>query len=137
MDAAAALVSSLAFTTAFYPIHRVKVLLQTQDVIPDIKNGHRPRYAFVTSFGRLIKEQGVLSLWHGNSAWLLRRLPSTTLSFTLNDVLRERVVPHYDHTTQPVRHLAANLSAGFMAGASAAGQGVKHKTPNPGSLSHG
>ena len=37
--AAAALLSSSMFATAFYPLHRVKILLQTQDSNPLVMNG--------------------------------------------------------------------------------------------------
>jgi hypothetical protein len=43
--------------------------------------GKVPRYSFVHSFGRLAKEQGLLGLWRGNTPYLLRHVPSISMSF--------------------------------------------------------
>lgn len=43
--------------------------------------GKVPRYSFVHSFGRLAREQGVLALWRGNTPYLLRHVPSISMSF--------------------------------------------------------
>ncbi len=58
-----ALVSSCAHTTAFYPIHRLKSLLQTQDAIPDVQSGRIARFTVLGGFGRIVREQGLLGLW--------------------------------------------------------------------------
>jgi hypothetical protein len=39
---------------------------------PEVQSGKRARYVFTTSFVRLAKEQGVLSLWRGNFPYMLR-----------------------------------------------------------------
>lgn len=44
-------------------------------------SGKVPRYSFVHSFGRLAKEQGLLALWRGNTPYLLRHVPSISMSF--------------------------------------------------------
>lgn len=43
--------------------------------------GKVPRYSFVHSFGRLAREQGLLALWRGNTPYLLRHVPSISMSF--------------------------------------------------------
>jgi hypothetical protein len=63
--------------------------------------GKVPRYSFVHSFGRLAQEQGVLGLWRGNTPYLLRHVPSISMSFAfkvpsrlhLELIIRQRTSP--------------------------------------------
>eukprot|EP00198_Chlamydomonas_reinhardtii_P002035 XP_001691371.1 ADP/ATP carrier protein [Chlamydomonas reinhardtii] len=71
----------------FYPLHRIKILLQTQDSNPLITSGQVRRYTIVDSVPRLLREGGVRELWRGNGAYMLRHVPSTTLSFAFKDAL--------------------------------------------------
>lgn len=48
---------------------------------PALCAGKVPRYSFVHSFGRLVREQGLLGLWRGNTPYLLRHVPSISMSF--------------------------------------------------------
>ncbi|KIZ05224.1 ADP,ATP carrier protein [Monoraphidium neglectum] len=89
----AGLLTSALYTSATYPVHRVKVLLQTQDANPAILSGKVKRYAFAQSFSRLLKEQGPAGLWRGNTPYLLRHVPSVALSFTFKDALRDALLP--------------------------------------------
>mmetsp|Transcript_28375 Transcript_28375/g.62380 ORF Transcript_28375/g.62380 Transcript_28375/m.62380 type:complete len:401 (+) Transcript_28375:162-1364(+) len=116
VDAAAALLTSSAYTTAVYPIHRVKAIIQTQDANPEVQTGKVSRYTFWNSFPRLAREQGLLSLWRGNMPYMLRHVPSTTLSFTLNAAFQHQL-PEFNPRESPAAHLAMNLLAGGMAGA--------------------
>ncbi|KAF8071291.1 ADP,ATP carrier protein [Scenedesmus sp. PABB004] len=115
-DLATGMVTSGVYTTATYPIHRVKILLQTQDANPRIISGKVPRYSFVHSFGRLAREQGVLGLWRGNTPYLLRHVPSISMSFAFKDAFRE-ALPRVDAAARPAAALAVNAAAGAAAGA--------------------
>ncbi|WIA32419.1 hypothetical protein OEZ86_003242 [Tetradesmus obliquus] len=115
-DLVAGMVTSGIYTSLTYPVHRVKILLQTQDANPRILSGKVPRYSFVHSFGRLAKEQGVLGLWRGNTPYLLRHVPSISMSFAFKDAFRE-AMPRYDAAASPFSALAANAAAGAAAGA--------------------
>ncbi|KAF6261356.1 mitochondrial carrier domain-containing protein [Scenedesmus sp. NREL 46B-D3] len=115
-DLVAGMVTSGVYTSLTYPVHRVKILLQTQDANPRILSGKVPRYSFVHSFGRLAREQGVLGLWRGNTPYLLRHVPSISMSFAFKDAFRE-ALPCYDASSSPFSALAANAAAGAAAGA--------------------
>lgn len=54
-------ITSTIGTTAMYPLHRLKVIMQTQDGHPSVASGKIPRYTLVHSFGRLIKVRPVTS----------------------------------------------------------------------------
>ncbi|GBF99816.1 hypothetical protein Rsub_12569 [Raphidocelis subcapitata] len=115
-DLAAGLATSALYTTATYPVHRVKVLLQTQDANPRIVSGSIARYSFVASFARLLREQGPSGLWRGNTPYLLRHVPSIALSFTLKDGLREALLPLVGESGTGWRVLAVNALSGGLAG---------------------
>ena len=64
------------------PFERVRLLLQTQSLIP----GHQKPYTGLTdALVRLPREQGILSLWRGNLPNLLRIVPTYGLRFTFLD----------------------------------------------------
>ncbi|GFR52791.1 hypothetical protein Agub_g15410, partial [Astrephomene gubernaculifera] len=117
-DSAAALVSSTFFTTSFYPLHRVKILLQTQDSNPLVLSGQVKRYTVVDAVPRLLREGGLRELWRGNAAYMLRHVPSTTLSFAFKDAAL-RLLPHFATQQQLAAATAVNLAAGFLGGAAA------------------
>lgn len=115
-DLAAGMMTSAVYTTAMYPVHRVKILLQTQDVSPHIRSGNVPRFSFLKSFGRLIREQGFASLWQGNMPYVLRHTPSITMSFAFKDAFRD-ALPSYDPRQQFGRYLGVNVASGALSGA--------------------
>lgn len=118
-DSGAALLSSSVFSTAFYPLHRVKILLQTQDSNPLVVSGAFRRYTVMDALPRLVHEGGVQNLWRGCPAYMLRHVPSTTLSFAFKDALLRRL-PHYEaHGEHLPRAAAVHLLAGFLGGAAA------------------
>ncbi|PNH05639.1 ADP,ATP carrier protein, partial [Tetrabaena socialis] len=117
-DSVAALLSSSLFATTFYPLHRVKILLQTQDSNPLVVSGVVRRYTVLDALPRLLKDGGLRELWRGNAAYMLRHVPSTTLSFAFKDAVL-RVAPRYDSPEQLPLAAAVNMGAGFVGGAAA------------------
>lgn len=111
---AAGLLTSALYTSATYPVHRVKILLQTQDANPAILSGRVKRYAFTQAFARLLREQGVAGLWRGNTPYLLRHVPSVAMSFTFKDAIRQALLPQVSSSGAV---LAVNAAAGGAAGA--------------------
>lgn len=107
--------SSAITNTLTYPIHRVKVILQTQDINPKVLSNEIPRYNFLNTFQRLTKEQGILSLWRGNTPYLLRHIPGTSLGFAFKDKLH-RLLPAYDPQHNFWQFAAANILSGSIAG---------------------
>ena len=94
----AAAASSSLHTSIAYPLHRVggvpgrclhactasrllcmqvKSLLQTQDALPAVSSGRIARFTFANAFSRIVKEQGVLSLWWVGGTQLAWRQPDT------------------------------------------------------------
>ncbi|KAF8822222.1 putative adenine nucleotide translocator [Cardiosporidium cionae] len=104
--------------TCVAPIERVKMLIQTQDIIPDIKSGKVPRYnGLVDCFSRVSSEQGVLSLWRGNFANVLRYFPTQAFNFAFKDSF-QRAFPKYDKNTEFGKFFVMNVASGGLAGAS-------------------
>ncbi|CAF1657129.1 unnamed protein product [Adineta ricciae] len=117
-------------------MERVKLLLQTQDINPKIVMGRKYK-GFSDCFVRCIREEGVLSLWRGNLASVIRYFPvvdfftyfvSLLFSFHLlfslkqamNFVCKERyenIFANYNPQINPYKFFLGNLFAGGMAGA--------------------
>eukprot|EP01091_Cochliopodium_minus_P005865 TRINITY_DN15759_c0_g1_i1.p1 TRINITY_DN15759_c0_g1~~TRINITY_DN15759_c0_g1_i1.p1 ORF type:complete len:303 (-),score=66.20 TRINITY_DN15759_c0_g1_i1:4-912(-) len=78
--------SGIFTKTAVAPIERVKILFQIQGMRGVVK---------YTSIGgtimTIIKEEGVLQLWKGNGANVVRIIPVYALKFSLNDTFRDLV----------------------------------------------
>lgn len=110
-------VSAGVSKTIVAPIERVKMLIQTQDSIPDIKEGRMPRYTGITNcFLRVSREQGVLSLWRGNLANVVRYFPTQAFNFTFKDTFK-KMFPKYNQNTEFWRFFMANVASGGLAGA--------------------
>jgi len=108
-------VSAAVSKTIVAPIERVKLLLQVQDASSTIKP--EDRYNGIGDcFSRVVKEQGVASLWRGNLANVIRYFPTQALNFAFKDFYKG-LTPKYDPKTQFIQFLAANSMAGGMAGA--------------------
>ena len=69
-------VSAAVSKTAAAPIERVKLLIQNQDEM--IKSGRlsEPYKGIGDCFGRTIKDEGVIALWRGNTANVIRYFPT-------------------------------------------------------------
>lgn len=110
-------VSAGVSKTIVAPIERVKMLIQTQDSIPDIKEGRMPRYTGIGNcFLRVCREQGMLSLWRGNLANVIRYFPTQAFNFTFKDTFK-RMFPKYDQNKEFTKFFLANVASGGAAGA--------------------
>ncbi|GAA0154539.1 transfer/carrier protein [Lithospermum erythrorhizon] len=76
--------------TIVAPIERAKLLLQTQESNMAILAGgpHKRFKGMVDCIGRIVREDGVLSLWRGNGSSVIRYYPSVALNFSLKDLYR-------------------------------------------------
>lgn len=118
MDFLAGGVSAGVSKTIVAPIERVKMLLQTQDTIPDIMSGKVPRYTGVINcFSRVSGEQGFSSLWRGNLANVVRYFPTQAFNFAFKDSFK-RLFPKYDQKKEFGKFFATNVASGGLAGAS-------------------
>jgi hypothetical protein len=86
-------VSAAVSKTAAAPIERVKLLIQNQDEM--LKSGRlaEPYKGIGECFSRTIKDEGVIALWRGNLANVLRYFP-TQVRALRNDVNASRLVLH-------------------------------------------
>uniref|UniRef100_A0A0G4HWN2 ADP/ATP translocase n=1 Tax=Chromera velia CCMP2878 TaxID=1169474 RepID=A0A0G4HWN2_9ALVE len=117
LDFLAGGVSAAVCKTAVAPIERIKLVLQTQDSIPEIQAGTKPRYTGIVSTGsRLVQEQGVTSLWRGNMANVIRYFPTQAFNFAFKDFFKN-LFPKYDPKTQFWGFFGANMASGGLAGA--------------------
>ncbi|KAK8920393.1 ADP,ATP carrier protein [Metarhizium anisopliae] len=82
-------VSAAVSKTAAAPIERVKLLIQNQDEM--IKAGRLDRrYNGITDcFKRTMADEGVMSLWRGNTANVIRYFPTQALNFAFRDKFKK------------------------------------------------
>jgi len=110
-------VSAAVSKTAAAPIERVKLLIQNQDEM--LKSGRldRPYKGIAECFGRVIKEEGFVSLWRGNLANVIRYFPTQALNFAFKDYFKRM----FGYTKEKDGYwvwFAGNLASGGAAGAS-------------------
>lgn len=79
-------VSAAVSKTAAAPIERVKLLIQNQDEMIKAGRLSEPYKGISDCFGRTIKDEGVIALWRGNTANVIRYFP-TQVSFFIFDVV--------------------------------------------------
>jgi len=102
--------------TAVAPIERVKLLLQVQDAQKTIAVDQRYK-GIVDCFSRVTKEQGMLSLWRGNFANVLRYFPTQALNFAFKDTYKNIFMKGIDKKRDFWKFFIANLASGGAAGA--------------------
>ncbi|KAJ3210522.1 ADP/ATP carrier protein [Dinochytrium kinnereticum] len=109
-------VSAAVSKTAAAPIERVKLLIQNQDEM--IKSGRlaSPYKGIGDCFSRVIKDEGVGSLWRGNTANVIRYFPTQALNFAFKDYFKRMFGFKKDKNYW--QWFAGNLASGGLAGAS-------------------
>ncbi|CAM6038900.1 unnamed protein product [Sphagnum compactum] len=110
-------VSAAVSKTAAAPIERVKLLIQNQDEM--LKSGRlaEPYKGIGECFSRTIKDEGVVSLWRGNLANVIRYFPTQALNFAFKDYFKSLFGRKKDRDGYWV-WFAGNLASGGAAGAS-------------------
>ncbi|KAL6907390.1 hypothetical protein ACP4OV_002429 [Aristida adscensionis] len=109
-------VSAAVSKTAAAPIERVKLLIQNQDEM--IKSGRlsEPYKGIGDCFRRTIKDEGILSLWRGNTANVIRYFPTQALNFAFKDHFK-RMFNFKKDRDGYWKWFAGNLASGGAAGA--------------------
>jgi len=110
-------VSAAVSKTAAAPIERVKLLIQNQDEM--LKSGRlsKPYGGIGECFKRVITEEGVVSLWRGNMANVIRYFPTQALNFAFKDYFKKM----FGFTREKDGYWKAfggNVASGGAAGAS-------------------
>jgi len=109
-------VSAAVSKTAAAPIERVKLLIQNQDEM--IKSGRlaTPYKGIGDCFSRVIREEGGISLWRGNTANVIRYFPTQALNFAFKDYFK-RMFNQDKKKDGYWWWFAGNLASGGAAGA--------------------
>lgn len=110
-------VSAAVSKTAAAPIERVKLLIQNQDEM--IKQGRlsQPYKGISDCFKRVIRDEGLVALWRGNAANVIRYFPTQALNFAFKDQFKRMFNKNKDKDGYWV-WFAGNLASGGLAGAS-------------------
>merc|ERR1712039_194044 len=109
-------VSAAVSKTAAAPIERGKLLIQNQDEM--LKSGRLDRKydGIGECFSRTAKNEGVLSLWRGNTANVIRYFPTQALNFAFRDTYKSMFAFKKERDGY-AKWMAGNLASGGAAGA--------------------
>jgi solute carrier family 25 (adenine nucleotide translocator) protein 4/5/6/31 len=109
-------VSAAVSKTAAAPIERVKLLIQNQDEMLKTGRLSEPYKGIGDCFSRVIREEGVVSLWRGNLANVIRYFPTQALNFAFKDQFKRM----FGYTAKDGywKQFAGNIASGGAAGAS-------------------
>lgn len=109
-------VSAAVSKTAAAPIERVKLLIQNQDEMIKAGRLDRPYGGIGDCFSRVVKDEGVGSLWRGNMANVYRYFPTQALNFAFKDYFKKMFNFNKDRDGY-AKWFAGNLASGGLAGA--------------------
>ncbi|CDM33775.1 hypothetical protein DTO013E5_1533 [Penicillium roqueforti] len=109
-------VSAAVSKTAAAPIERVKLLIQNQDEM--LKQGRLDRKynGIADCFRRTSAAEGVVSLWRGNTANVIRYFPTQALNFAFRDTYKSMFAYKKDRDGYG-KWMMGNLASGGAAGA--------------------
>ena len=111
-------ISGSVAKTCTAPIERVKLLIQTQDVNPKVVSGEVIPYSgIIDCFTRVMKEQGITSLWRGNVTNIIRYFPTQAFNFAFKDSIKSLFPVVDDKETQFGKFFLVNMLSGGLAGA--------------------
>ncbi|CAN1263739.1 ADP,ATP carrier protein, mitochondrial [Linum perenne] len=117
-------VSAAVSKTAAAPIERVKLLIQNQDEMIKAGRLSEPYKGIGDCFTRTMKDEGMVSLWRGNTANVIRYFPTqvllyliTALNFAFKDYFK-RLFNFKKERDGYWKWFAGNLASGGAAGAS-------------------
>jgi solute carrier family 25 (adenine nucleotide translocator) protein 4/5/6/31 len=107
-------ISAAVSKTAAAPIERVKLLIQNQDEM--LKQGRLDRRysGIIDTFKRTAADEGIISLWRGNTANVLRYFPTQALNFAFKDKFKKMF--GFKKNEGYWKWFAGNLASGGLAG---------------------
>ncbi|KAF7310867.1 DEAD-box family helicase [Mycena chlorophos] len=108
-------VSAAVAKTSAAPIERIKLLVQNQDEM--IKQGRlaTPYKGIMDAFGRTYRDEGLVSLWRGNTANVIRYFPTQALNFAFKDYFKSLF--GFKKSEGYWKWFAGNIASGAGAGA--------------------
>nr|ACN60125.1 ATP:ADP antiporter [Serendipita indica] len=109
-------VSAAVAKTSAAPIERIKLLIQNQDEM--IKQGRLShKYnGIIDCFSRTYRDEGLVSLWRGNTANVIRYFPTQALNFAFKDYFKSLF--GFKKQDGYWKWFAGNVASGGAAGAS-------------------
>ncbi|KAL8158524.1 hypothetical protein V2J09_000061, partial [Rumex salicifolius] len=110
-------VSAAVSKTAAAPIERVKLLIQNQDEMIKAGRLSEPYKGIGDCFTRTMKDEGMIALWRGNTANVIRYFPTQALNFAFKDYFK-RLFNFKKDRDGYWKWFAGNLASGGAAGAS-------------------
>ncbi|RAL43094.1 unnamed protein product [Cuscuta campestris] len=110
-------VSAAVSKTAAAPIERIKLLIQNQDEMIKAGRLSEPYKGIGDCFSRTIKDEGIISLWRGNTANVIRYFPTQALNFAFKDYFKGLFNFKKDRDGY-WKWFAGNIASGGCAGAS-------------------
>ncbi|OJJ60163.1 hypothetical protein ASPSYDRAFT_57616 [Aspergillus sydowii CBS 593.65] len=109
-------VSAAVSKTAAAPIERIKLLIQNQDEMLRAGRLDRKYNGIVDCFRRTAASEGVVSLWRGNTANVIRYFPTQALNFAFRDTYKS-MFAYKKERDGYAKWMAGNLASGGAAGA--------------------
>ncbi|BCR84113.1 putative mitochondrial ADP,ATP carrier protein (Ant) [Aspergillus chevalieri] len=109
-------VSAAVSKTAAAPIERIKLLIQNQDEMLKAGRLDRKYSGIGDCFKRTAASEGVVSLWRGNTANVVRYFPTQALNFAFRDTFKSMFAYKRERDGY-AKWMMGNLASGGAAGA--------------------
>ncbi|KAJ5106545.1 hypothetical protein N7456_003220 [Penicillium angulare] len=109
-------VSAAVSKTAAAPIERIKLLIQNQDEMLKVGRLDRKYNGIGDCFKRTAAQEGVVSLWRGNTANVIRYFPTQALNFAFRDTYKS-MFAYKKERDGYTKWMMGNLASGGAAGA--------------------
>ncbi|OOF97137.1 hypothetical protein ASPCADRAFT_45724 [Aspergillus carbonarius ITEM 5010] len=109
-------VSAAVSKTAAAPIERIKLLIQNQDEMLRAGRLDKKYNGIVDCFRRTAASEGVVSLWRGNTANVIRYFPTQALNFAFRDTYKS-MFSYKKERDGYTKWMMGNLASGGAAGA--------------------
>ena len=97
------------------PLDWVKLLLQNQAASKHMQKKKVHYTGMFDCIRKVLREEGALSFWKGNSMSILWYIPVQTFNFTLKDSYKKILNP-YQREKEPWKHMIGNMLSGGAAG---------------------
>lgn len=99
--------------TSTAPLERAKLLLQSQHTMSSLQ----VKYSGLTDcLSTLVRNEGFMALWRGNTINVVRYFPNQALSFALKDTFKN-IFPKFNSETNFYKFFFINCLSGGLAGA--------------------
>jgi len=109
-------VSAAVSKTAAAPIERIKLLIQNQDEMLKAGRLSHKYNGIADCFRRTTADEGIVSLWRGNTANVIRYFPTQALNFAFRDTYKS-MFAYKKERDGYAKWMMGNLASGGAAGA--------------------